>query len=559
MGNIVVLDELTINKIAAGEVIERPASVIKEMIENSVDAGAKNIVVEIKNGGISYIRVTDDGKGIEKEDLELSFERHATSKIRKAEDLSEVKSMGFRGEALASIAAISKTTMITKTANAETGSKLTIEGGDIRKIEEIGAPTGTTITVEELFYNTPVRYKFLKKDYTETGYIEDVITRIALVHPEISFKLINSGKPIIQTTGDGNIKNVIYSIYGKTVAQACLNVNYEFEGITITGVVGKPEIARSNRGNQIFFVNKRYIKDRILSNATEKAFKGMIPIGKFGFLVLNLEMSPNLVDVNVHPAKLEVRFQEEQKVFKAVYCAIQDTLLKAELIANSETQITGKIEKDYDTSSEKLVEDEEPKTSLSGLFRKIAKGANSDKDFGSNNVIESIYRSKNGEEEIGVQTLKPNVSEHIVPLDAAIEEHFGSKTRGGLEYTNNQKMSNSGVDNQEAIKNTINEFMQMGSSLTAEQIREKISQIATGSEEKKEKEITESEENIKTEEHLDTLKIQSTPMLDGTKEALALEAAPDMLALDSASEKQAIEDSKETPLFTLTNPSKRFR
>ena len=210
MGNIVVLDELTINKIAAGEVIERPASVIKEMVENSIDAGAKNITVEVKNGGISSIRVADDGKGIEKEDLELSFERHATSKIRQAEDLNEVRSMGFRGEALASIAAVAKVEMISKTQNAETGNKIVVEGGDVKEITEVGAPTGTTITVKELFFNTPVRYKFLKKDYTETGYIEDVITRLALVHPEISFKLIDSGKTIVQTTGDGNIKNVIF-------------------------------------------------------------------------------------------------------------------------------------------------------------------------------------------------------------------------------------------------------------------------------------------------------------------------------------------------------------
>ncbi len=293
MGNIVVLDELTINKIAAGEVIERPASVIKEMIENSIDAEAKNINIEIKNGGVSYIRITDDGKGIEKEDLELSFERHATSKIRTAEDLNEIKSMGFRGEALASIAAIAKVEMKSKTKTAEIGNRILVEGGSVIELEECGCPNGTTITVENLFYNTPVRYKFLKKDYTETGYIEDVVTRLALVHPDISFKLINAGKVIIQTAGDGDIKNVIYSIYGKSVSTACLNVNYTYEGITISGVVGKPEIARSNRSNQIFFINKRYIKDRILSNASEKAFKGMIPIGKFGFLILDIEMAPS--------------------------------------------------------------------------------------------------------------------------------------------------------------------------------------------------------------------------------------------------------------------------
>ncbi len=374
MGSIVVLDELTINKIAAGEVIERPASVIKEMIENSIDAGAKNINIEIQNGGISYIRITDDGKGIEKEDLELAFERHATSKIRQAEDLNEVKSMGFRGEALASIAAIAKVEMKSKTKDASIGNRIVVEGGNILDVEECGCPNGTTITVQNLFYNTPVRYKFLKKDYTETGYIEDAVTRLSLVHPEIAFKLINSGKTIIQTTGDGDIKNVIYSIYGKSVAGACLNVNYTYEGITVTGVVGKPEIARSNRGNQIFFVNKRYIKDRILSNATEKAFKGMIPIGKFGFLVLNLEMAPSAVDVNVHPAKLEVRFEEEQKVFKAVYYAIQDTLLKAELIANSETPITGKFEKNENINEAEL-ENTQKKSSITDLFRRITKNA----------------------------------------------------------------------------------------------------------------------------------------------------------------------------------------
>ncbi len=422
MGKIIVLDELTINKIAAGEVIERPASVIKEMVENSIDAEAKNISIEIKNGGISYIRVTDDGKGIDEDDLELSFERHATSKIRTAEDLNEIRSMGFRGEALASIAAIARVEMKTKTKEAEIGHRIVVEGGGLVEVEEVGCPCGTSITVENLFFNTPVRYKFLKKDYTETGYIEDVITRIALVHPEISFRLINAGKTIIQTTGDGDIKNVIYSIYGKDVASACLNVNYTYEGITITGVVGKPEIARSNRGNQIFFVNKRYIKDRILSNATEKAFKGMIPIGKFGFLVLNLDMAPSAVDVNVHPAKLEVRFQDEQTVFKAVYYAIQDTLLKAELIANSETQITGKLEKSKHDDEPKSDENHEnteipeTKNSITNLFRKISKSSNKDFEYGSNNVIESIFKSKEEKkqeekelnEEFTIQTEKEN-------------------------------------------------------------------------------------------------------------------------------------------------------
>ncbi len=328
MGKIVLLDELTINQIAAGEVIERPASVIKEMIENSIDAGATNITVEIKNGGISYIKVADNGKGIAQDDLEIAFERHATSKIRSAEDLNTVTSMGFRGEALASIAAISNVELISKTEEQETGYRIVLEAGNVLEKEEAGASTGTTITVKNLFFNTPVRYKFLKRDYTESGYIEDIITRAALIHPEISFKLINTGKTVIQTNGSGDIKNVIYSIYGKTVSENCIPVSYTYEDIQIDGTVGKPEIARSNRANQIFFVNKRYIKDKTLSSATEQAYKGMIPLGKFGFVVLNISINPSKVDVNVHPAKLEVRFEEESKIFQAIFHAIKDTLLK---------------------------------------------------------------------------------------------------------------------------------------------------------------------------------------------------------------------------------------
>ena len=336
MGKIVLLDELTINQIAAGEVVERPASVVKEMLENSIDAGASNIIIEIRNGGISYIRISDNGKGIAKDDVELAFERHATSKIRSAEDLQQVKSMGFRGEALASIAAISNVELISKIEEDQTGTKITVEGGDVLNVEEVGCSTGTVITVRNLFYNTPVRYKFLKKDFTETGYIEDVITRIALVHPEISIKLINTGKTVIQTNGNGDIKSVVYSIYGKDIAEEIIPVTYEYEYITVKGVIGKPAIARSNRANQIFFVNDRYIKDKTLTAAAEQAYKGMIPIGKFAFLILNLEMDQSKVDVNVHPAKLEVRFSEENVVFQSVYHAIKNTLSESDLISDRE-------------------------------------------------------------------------------------------------------------------------------------------------------------------------------------------------------------------------------
>ena len=383
MGNIVLLDDLTINKIAAGEVIERPASVVKELVENAIDAGASNINVEVKNGGISYIRVTDNGKGIMPDDMEIAFERHATSKIRVAEDLEEVKSMGFRGEALASIAAIAKVSMKSKTMDNDTGYEVIVEGGNVLGKEEIGCPKGTTITVENLFYNTPVRYKFLKKDFTEAGYIEDVMTRIALIHPEIAIKLVSSGKTIIQTSGNGDIKAVVYGIYGKEIAENILDVNYEYEDIKVSGVVGKPVISRSNRANQLFFVNKRYVKDKTLTSSAEQAFKGMITIGKFGFLILNIELNPKKVDVNVHPAKLEVRFEEEQKVFKAVYHAIKDTLLKNDLVSNPEN-----ANERMQDEIEQVIKNEEPKT---GLFQKFLPKKEEEK---KPTIIEELYETR---------------------------------------------------------------------------------------------------------------------------------------------------------------------
>ncbi len=381
MGNIVLLDDLTINKIAAGEVIERPASVVKELVENSIDAGANKITIETKNGGITYIRITDNGKGFLPDDLEIAFERHATSKIREAQDLETVTSMGFRGEALASIAAISHVELVSKTENNEIGKKIEVKGGNVINIEDAGCPKGSTITVTDLFYNTPVRYKFLKKDFTEAGYIEDVVTRIALVHPEISIKLINSGKVIIQTSGNGDMKSVIYNIYGKDVAENIVQVNYEYEDIKVSGVVGKPVIARSNRANQLFFVNKRYIKDKTLTSAAEQGYKGLLTIGKYGFLVLNMEMNPQKVDVNVHPAKLEVRFEDENKVFKAIYHAIKDSLLKEDLIPDKT-----KIELDKQDNTWKINEnktlpnienkkeekkDEEPKIDILAEINKM--------------------------------------------------------------------------------------------------------------------------------------------------------------------------------------------
>jgi DNA mismatch repair protein MutL len=453
MGNIVLLDDNTINKIAAGEVIERPASVVKELMENSIDAGATAITVEIKNGGISYIRITDNGKGIAPDDMEIAFERHATSKIRKAEDLETVKSMGFRGEALASIAAISKVEMTSKYIENEIGYKVEVEGGTIKNKEEAGCPKGTTIIITDLFFNTPVRYKFLKKDYTEAGYIEDVVTRIALIHPEIAVKLINTGKTTIQTPGNNDFKAVIYSIYGKDIADNILEVNYNYEDITVTGVIGKPVIARSNRSNQLFFVNKRYVKDKTLTSAAEQGYKGLITIGKYGFLVLNVEMNPKKVDVNVHPAKLEVRFEEESKVFKAVYHTIKDGLLKGDLVADTEKTNEDTKTVPMDTIMVNTAPVEQIKydnkieeKSFGGLFRKLKKEKEESEEVDDkSNLIAQIYSNKFG---LNDANKKEKVAEETSAYDLPVSESTPAKENSDKIIGNINKLEDLKIEEQ---------------------------------------------------------------------------------------------------------------
>ena len=399
MGNIVLLDDLTINKIAAGEVIERPASVVKEMLENSIDAGAKNITIEIKKGGINLIKITDDGCGIAEDDMEIAFERHATSKIRSADDLQTVKSMGFRGEALASIASVAKVEMVSKKQNAENAYKIIVEGGKTVEFTEAARNVGTTITVENLFYNTPVRYKFLKRDYTETGYIEDVVTKIALVNRNVAIKLIDkrdTDKVLIQTNGNGDLKTAIYSIYGKDIATEVIDVDFNYENIRVTGVIGKPVIARGNRSNQLFFLNGRYIKDKNLTAAADQAYKGMIPVGRYGFIVLNIEMDPRYVDVNVHPAKLEVRFQDESLVFKALYHAIKTNLAKSELVENVEKDDSQTNQTDTVTNEFNETEDNKKKKGFSNLFKKIMKEPDETDEERNNNHLEEIFKYRQG-------------------------------------------------------------------------------------------------------------------------------------------------------------------
>lgn len=336
MGKIVILDEKTANQIAAGEVIERPASVVKEMVENAIDAGATQITVEIKNGGISYIRITDNGSGMEGDDVELAFERHATSKMRKIEDLDALSTMGFRGEALASIAAVSHLEVMTKTEEAQVGTHLKMEGGRVLSVTQAGCPKGTSFIVRNLFYNTPARYKFLKKDSTEAGYVSDILERLALAYPGISFKFIQNSQVQLHTPGNHDLLSVIYSIYGKDVARSVLPVDYAGEGISVSGYVGKPEIARGTRSHQSFFLNGRFIKSRMITNAVEEAYKTLLMQNKFPFCVLLLSAPPGSFDVNVHPQKLEVRFSNESQVYSTVFHGVKNTLLGTSLLRNYE-------------------------------------------------------------------------------------------------------------------------------------------------------------------------------------------------------------------------------
>ncbi len=326
MGIIQVLSQNTINQIAAGEVIERPASVVKELVENAIDAKASAVTVEIKEGGIDFIRITDNGSGIEKEDVRTAFLCHATSKIRTTDDLLSIGSLGFRGEALASIASVSKTELITKTAEPMTGVRYVIEGGEEISFEEVGCPEGTTFIVRNLFYNTPARRKFLKSKMTEAGYISTMMERIALSHPEVAIKLIHQNKAIISTSGSGRLKDVIYQIYGKDIAANLLPVAYHSETFSIEGYVGKPSISRGNRALENYFVNGRFIKNNIITKAIEDSYKTWQMVHKYPFTAINLTIEPELLDVNVHPTKMEVRFKNGEELFSAFMEAIKEAL-----------------------------------------------------------------------------------------------------------------------------------------------------------------------------------------------------------------------------------------
>lgn len=326
MARINVLPKEIYQIIAAGEVVERPSSVVKEMIENSLDAGAKNITLEIKNGGSTYIRITDDGCGIERDDVRKVFISHATSKISKKDDLNSIATLGFRGEAMASISAVSKVELLTKAENEEIGTRYEIAGGEELEFDDAGCPNGTTIVVRDIFFNTPARMKFLKKDVTEGNQVAGIVDRMAISHPEISFRFIRDGKQVLITSGNGDLKSTVYSVLGKEMSDSLMSVDYSFNDMRITGFVSKPTASRKSRAGQYFYINNRIVKSKTAMAALEQAYKNTIMVGRFPACVLNIELNPAQVDVNVHPAKTEVRFANEKPIFDLVYYAVKTAI-----------------------------------------------------------------------------------------------------------------------------------------------------------------------------------------------------------------------------------------
>ena len=360
MVNIQVLDQITIDKIAAGEVIERPASIIKELVENAIDAGASAVTVEIKEGGISFIRITDNGCGIPKGEVPLAFLRHSTSKIRSVDDLSTVASLGFRGEALSSIAAIAQVELITKTKDEVTGTRYRIEGGAEKAIEDTGAPDGTTFLVHQIFYNTPARRKFLKTPMTEASHVSELMTRLALSHPEVSIQFINNGQEKLHTSGNGKLKDIIYHVFGRDIANNLLETNERIDGIQVQGFIGKPIISRGNRNYENYFINGRYVKSNIIAKAIEDAYKDFTMQHKYPFTALHFTMDGTDLDVNVHPTKMELRFSNQQGVYNFIYNALKQTLSEPELIPRVELPEA----KEVPVKAEKIVErkQEQPMT-----------------------------------------------------------------------------------------------------------------------------------------------------------------------------------------------------
>lgn len=440
MGKINVLSQETIDKIAAGEVVERPASVAKELIENSIDAGATAISVEIKGGGIEYLRITDNGVGIEKDQIPVAFLRHSTSKIKDAEDLNNVHSLGFRGEALSSISAVSKVELITKTKDNLLGASYIIEGAKEVSLSDVGAPDGTTFIIRQLFYNTPARKKFLKAESTEGSYVFDVVEHLALSHPEISFKLIINGKEKLMTSGNGSLSDTIYQIYGRQIAANILDISYEDELFSITGYIGLSVIARGNRAFEHFFVNDRYIKSNNLSRACEEGYYGFLMGHQYPFFVLNIDCIDGAVDVNVHPTKQEVRFENESKVCEILTKAINSRLRRREDVV--EAKVEEEKPRFNNTFNTIIPEPIEKATSVNKSFS-VEKAT--PLDTSSDELIADYKSESSSEQEIKpvklpepfeknrLEAIKASITSQI-RKDTPYEKKFAEKNSGGEKY-----------------------------------------------------------------------------------------------------------------------------
>ncbi len=451
-----LLDKNVVDKIAAGEVIERPSSVVKELLENSIDAGAKDITVEIKEGGTTFIRVTDNGCGIPKEEVRTAYMRHATSKIENEEDLNSISSLGFRGEALSTIAAVAQTEMITKTADSLTGIKYVIHGGVEVEYKEVGVPDGTTIVVRNLFFNTPARKKFLKTAMTEGSYINDLVLKLALSHPEIGFKLISNGKTNISTAGNGNIKDNIYQLFGRDISNNLLPISFENANIKLEGYVGKPFISRGNRGFENYFINNRYIKSNIINRAIEEGYRTFVMQHKFPFTVIYVTLPADKIDVNVHPTKMEFKYDNERELFEVVSNAVREALLQRDLIPPAKLSEDKKAEtktdnKPLNTEINKQETNKQEEKIYAESQNKVTNATNAYKSFSSTNNKDTLKKDVAKEETSYIKPDEQKPSEKSVS-DKVISEKVKS-------YASSYNILNSlkEADPDEPIYNLLND------------------------------------------------------------------------------------------------------
>jgi len=459
---IKVLDQHTIDKIAAGEVIERPSSIVKELVENSIDSGATRITVEVTDGGTSMIRVTDNGSGIEADDVRKAYMSHATSKLDNVDDLMNIVSLGFRGEALSTIAAISQVEMITKTRDSMTGIKYEIHGGKEIEFKEIGAPDGTTIISRNIFYNTPARLKFLKSNVTEASYINDLMTHIALSNPDISIKLISNNKTIIDTQGDGRLRETIYSLYGKDITRGLLDVDYKDDTVRITGFIGKPFLSKGNRSFENYFVNKRYVKSAVVNRAIEEAYKTHIMQHKFPYTALFIKLPTYMVDVNVHPAKREFRFDDEQGLFRAVFHAVKDALTDKEMIpdavpfkenvSNTENVKPQTGVSQLLSSVNKTTEDSTNKQNLNIVSDNLLSDNTSSKTNNTNFFEEKSNTFSSAKDRVDISSNNSGGASFSI-LESLLPQEYRDKLNN-LNNTNNHDNVDNNEDNSENISNS---------------------------------------------------------------------------------------------------------